>query len=329
MTMHSDISKIPLLICATLLMALLPVRPASATGCPLINGMIDFNCDGKIKITFAGDSIVKGIGDSLDPIEGYPGRIQTAWPWAEIRNIGIPGITSGRLLRTLKKNLSRGRNNPISEALHDADIIALTVGVNDYWVKTDVGVTIGNIASAVNYLRLKLRTDDGVAPFVAVGTLLQTQRTFQQPFVLKVNQLLLRYSSSQRFPVVLRFDRLNVRTKSYLRGDRLHPNSNGYDAMQNVAMQALQGRTQQLMSRERTDKDADGIYDQVEPVFGTDSRRLDTDGDTLADGAEVFEYLTDPTKRDTNDNGIDDNLELPTPTPTPTHTATPTATPPN
>jgi len=318
--MNSTLHQTLLKFCTALFLTAASASSAYATGCPRINGMIDFNCDGKIKIVFAGDSIVKGVGDSRTPVEGYPGRIQAAWPWAEIHNIGIPGITSGKLLQTFKKHLSRRRDHPIKAALHNADIIALTVGVNDYWAKTDVGVTIGNLASTVNYLRLKLRTDDGVAPFVAIGTLLPTQRSFQQPFVFAVNRLLLQYSASKKFPVVLRFDKLKAQTKSYLRPDRLHPNSTGYDAMQLVASQALLGRIQQLMSRERTDRDADGIYDEVEPLFGTNPRRLDTDGDTLSDGDEVFQYLTDPTKRDTDGNGIDDNLELPIPTPTPTAT---------
>src|SRR4051794_8192543 len=37
------------------------VNPAGA--CPLINGLVDFNCDGKHRIVATGDSIVFGVGD--------------------------------------------------------------------------------------------------------------------------------------------------------------------------------------------------------------------------------------------------------------------------
>ena len=74
-------------------------------GCPKIHNLIDFNCDGEFKVVFTGDSIVKGVGDTLRPIEGYPGRLQDAWPWADINNLGVPGATSSRLLRDIKKLL--------------------------------------------------------------------------------------------------------------------------------------------------------------------------------------------------------------------------------
>ncbi|NDC36895.1 MAG: SGNH/GDSL hydrolase family protein [Proteobacteria bacterium] len=309
------------LLCAALLTAasLAAVADtARADGCPKINGFIDFNCDGKIKITFAGDSIVKGVGDSLSPIVGYPGRLQSEWPWAEIHNIGIPGIISGRLLSKMKRYLSRGETDPAAAALRNADVIAITVGVNDFWVRTDVSVTVGNINKMVNYLASKLRNDDGVAPLIVVGTLLNTQRSYQSSFIVTLNRLLLQSDAARRFPVVFRFDRINVGGNAVLRPDKLHPTGIGYDRMKATVSNALLGRVQRLMSSLRTDKDRDGLYDQMEPTFGTNPKKLDTDGDTLADGDEVFIYGTDPTKRDTDGDGIDDNVEISSPTPTPT-----------
>jgi hypothetical protein len=118
--------------------------------------------------------------------------------------------------------------------------------------------------------------------------------------------------------VLIRFDKIDVFTRNYLRFDKLHPNGSGYSAMLRTAQRAIQGPVQTLMASKRTDRDADGLYDQVESKFGANPAIADTDGDTLLDGAEVFEYLTDPAKRDTDNDGIDDNLDLPAPTPTPT-----------
>lgn len=153
---------------------------------------------------------------------------------------------------------------------------------------------------------------------VIAATLLNCKRPYQQPFIRATNQTLLKYNSPNTLPVLIRFDKIDVFKRDYLRVDKLHPNGSGYSAMQRTAQRAIQGPIQTLMASKRTDLDADGLYDQVEDKFGANPAMADTDGDTLLDGAEVFEYLTDPSNRDTDDDGIDDNLDLPTPTPTPT-----------
>ena len=57
------------------------------------------------------------------------------------------------------------------------------------------------------------------------------------------------------------------------------------------------------------DTDGDHLPDCVEQFLGTDDTLVDTDGDMLDDYYEVFVTGTDPTKLDTNDNGIDDGAE--------------------
>ncbi|MCR5210584.1 MAG: hypothetical protein K6C99_10270 [Lachnospiraceae bacterium] len=57
---------------------------------------------------------------------------------------------------------------------------------------------------------------------------------------------------------------------------------------------------------ELVDEDGDNIYDYYEKYFGTDPDKKDTDGDGLDDGAELFLLDTDPTDDDTDDDGIRD-----------------------
>ncbi len=58
-----------------------------------------------------------------------------------------------------------------------------------------------------------------------------------------------------------------------------------------------------------TDTDCDGIPDYFENSYETDLNNPDTDGDGLPDGYEVFIIGTNPTKVDSDDNGIWDSDE--------------------
>jgi len=58
------------------------------------------------------------------------------------------------------------------------------------------------------------------------------------------------------------------------------------------------------------DSDGDGINDQDEPQYGTDPHKADTDDDGLDDGVEVWVYQTNPTLRDTDNDGLSDSEEL-------------------
>jgi hypothetical protein len=58
------------------------------------------------------------------------------------------------------------------------------------------------------------------------------------------------------------------------------------------------------------DSDKDGLSDGMEPQYGTDPQKADTDGDGLGDYAEIFQYNTDPTRADTDGDGLRDGDEL-------------------
>ena len=58
------------------------------------------------------------------------------------------------------------------------------------------------------------------------------------------------------------------------------------------------------------DSDNDGLTDLRERDFGTNHLDSDTDDDGLADGVEVSEHATDPTKADTDQGGVNDGDEV-------------------
>jgi lysophospholipase L1-like esterase len=114
------------------------------------------------------------------------------------------------------------------------------VGVNDYWGRTPPAKTVTNIRRLVKFLRGRIKSISGVAPYIAVATLTPNGRAFQRPFVEAVNTRLLALDSPQ-FPVRLRFDTL---PETILSEDLLHPNGAGYDLMTDVRETFLRGPCQ-------------------------------------------------------------------------------------
>lgn len=57
------------------------------------------------------------------------------------------------------------------------------------------------------------------------------------------------------------------------------------------------------------DSDGDQVPDYLEELYHSDKNKADTDGDGLSDYEEIFVLRTDPAKKDTDDNGIDDGDE--------------------
>lgn len=59
-----------------------------------------------------------------------------------------------------------------------------------------------------------------------------------------------------------------------------------------------------------TDKDGDGILDELESDMGTDLYASDTDGDGISDNVEIETYGTDPTNPDTDGDSYWDGVEI-------------------
>ena len=57
------------------------------------------------------------------------------------------------------------------------------------------------------------------------------------------------------------------------------------------------------------DTDKDGLFDYIELQIGTDIEKTDTDGDGLSDYFEIMSMSYDPTRKDTDNNGINDGEE--------------------
>ncbi|MCJ8294226.1 MAG: putative Ig domain-containing protein [Colwellia sp.] len=57
------------------------------------------------------------------------------------------------------------------------------------------------------------------------------------------------------------------------------------------------------------DSDNDGLTNEDEVIYGTDTNNPDTDSDTLSDGDEVHTYLTNPLVADTDTDGMPDGYE--------------------
>jgi lysophospholipase L1-like esterase len=279
-----------------------------AAACPRIHHLVDFNCDQSIKYTVTGDSIVYGTGDTVNGNQGgYVLRLSQSMPGVHFVPVGVRGVTTMNLYRTFKKVLGPKSSSETKQRIHGSDLILIDVGRNDYWSKLPVGLTVRNINRIVNELKAYFDESEGVSPYIVVATLLPTKRGFQRGFIDGVNALLLK-DSSPHFPVYVRFDEVDV---SLISSDGLHPTSNGYTEMADIAANYLKNDAQKQMAALRPDSDHDGVYDLFErKKFGTDPNKADTDGDGLSDGDEIFKYHTDPLNPDTDGDGFSDGAEV-------------------
>lgn len=218
----------------------------SAAACPPIGGLVDVNCDGRLKIAVTGDSIVAGVRDTARPKGGgYVARLGESLPFASVQNIGVPGIFSKKLLRSFKKLLPKVPPGAIRRRSAMADIFIIDVGRNDYWMREPPAMTVRNIRRLVRYLREELVALDGSPPVVLVAMLTPTTRGYQQWFIASVNALLTRYRSGT-LPAYLRFDRIDPALISF---DGIHPTSRGYAAMTRIALRYLIGPAQMQCSK--------------------------------------------------------------------------------
>lgn len=275
--------------------------------CPLLKHVVDFNCDREIKIVAVGDSIVRGRGDLVNNNNGgWILRLGKLIKAKRAVNMGIPGITSGALLQRLTGYLNKP-NGREAKQLRNADIVIVSVGINDFFQDADAGLTVRNIKRIVDLIRRKTESLDGLAPFVVVAKLLPTTRGFQRGYQEDVNTLLARYRS-EALPSYLRFDLLD---ETFISQDGIHPVSEGYDQLAAIAKGLVVGEVRASMLAARPDSDRDGVFDYFERTeFGTDPSRKDSDVDGLSDGKEIFTYGTDPNLPDTDGDGISDGDEV-------------------
>jgi lysophospholipase L1-like esterase len=250
------------------------------SACPLIDGLLDNNCDGRLVILAFGDSITYGVQDSSRL--GYPGRLNLLFPHATMVNLGKPG-----------ERTSSGRNRaPQKFALYpDADYVIVLEGVNDYFnpLRNAAG-TRSNILSIV-------RSGANIGAISLLANLTAIKRSYQVSWVSSVNSAIRPYRN---------IDFYSLGT-SIISSDQLHPNGSGYQRMAEVAYTELLDATRRNMP---ADSDGDGVYDWEETVHGTNPLSQDSDGDGLSDGNELYTYHSNPLSLDTDGDGFTDPQEV-------------------
>lgn len=289
------------------LILIFPVPTISA--CPLLNGLVDFNCDGIHKIVVTGDSVVHGTGDLRYKNKGgYVLRLKRKLKKSTVINLGYAGYTSEMLYQEFKMNLSAKSESKVKELARNADILIIDVGRNDYFSDVTPGFTVRNIKRLVKLFRSVFNKNKlSSPPYIVVTTLLPTTRGFQREFITGVNTIL-RELTSFDIPVALYLDTLSEENIS---SDGIHPDSPGYNAIFSYVYDQILTTIQSSCLIERPDSDIDGIYDRFERTkYKTDFTLSDTDSDRVSDGEEVFTYLTDPLNPDSDGDGILDGEEL-------------------
>lgn len=288
--------------------ALLSGWISSALACPLVDSLVDFNCDGQHTVSVVGDSIVFGTGDQLNNDRGgYVLRLKRSFPSSEINGFGYPGITTANLMSYYKRLFAKRSNSSEISALGSSDVVIIDVGRNDYFNRNSSTLTATTIKRLTAYLSTELEKKFGTSPLFVSTILPLSRREIDLGFIKQVNMVLLKIRGSS-FPAFLRFDTLSP---ALLGLDGLHPTSSGYDVLAGIASQYISGPAQLRSKKLRRDTDSDGIYDIFEKSkFETLPKIADSDGDGLSDGEEVFTYTTDPLLTDTDADGIDDGAEV-------------------
>ncbi len=268
-------------ITSLLLLMVMTIAPVVfAYACPDANGLVDINCDGKVEIITFGDSITYGERDSTGL--GYPGRINQIFPNAQVVNLGVSGESSQR---------GRSRASSAFSVGVDPDYIIVLEGVNDYFLDDrSSSKTRSNLLSIVN------RGEDSGA-ITLLAKLTAVKRSGQSSWVRSVNNAISSYAEIDFYML----------GDQILSSDNLHPNDNGYQAMAEVAANVLLDVSE---AHRPLDRDGDGIYDFAEPRFGSSPTNPDTDGDTISDGAEVFQYGSSPLLLDTDGDELTDEYEI-------------------
>lgn len=258
--------------------------------CPLVSGLPDANCDGKIVVAVLGDSLVAGIGDSIHNNKGgYVIRAAEHFPGATFYNLGEGGATATDLIFDLERAFSGRGHRRLRTAVTTADLIVVDVGRNDQWRFKTPLATRRNLKRVHDIIQGNVKTLTGHDPLVVTALLMIPKRLRQAPWIGELNGLL-RSSNRKNAPTDLRFDTV---PKKYLSEDRIHPTSQGYAKLASVFISYLTVTFPSHVRDIRPDRDHDGLYDEFESErYGTLPTRADTDGDGTRDGDD-----TDPLEK--------------------------------
>ncbi len=258
----------------------------TAFACPKVGRIADFNCDGLATVVVIGDSLVYGFGDSTNNNRGgYVLRAQARLPEATIHNFGILGLKTREMLTNLDRAFRGTGDASLADALVRADLVVLDVGRNDRWLFGLPSAALRNLKRAGSLIRTKVAALTGASPLVVTAVMMYPNRGSQGPWMKELDALILK-SHSTETPADLRFDLVS---KRLLSADQIHPTPKGYKALADVFVKYILRRYPRHAKELRADADKDGLYDIFEPSrFGTDPTKPDTDGDGILDGDERY-----------------------------------------
>ncbi len=273
------------LVLAVFSQVVAPRTVFGATGCEAIDGIPDFNCDGKAIVAVLGDSFVYGFGDSKNGNEGgYILRTQKKFPNVEFLNLGEKGLQAKVLMRRVDAAFEGSRSLDLRDAILTADVVVIDIGRNDRWYFGLPEGTYRNITRISKSIKSGAKKAGHVEPFIVTAVLMLPNRGSQGPWVKELDSLILR-GSTDADPADLRFDLVS---KRLLNKDQLHPSSRGYAQLAKTFTSYLRRKLPRLMNLAHPDSDDDGISDSCESlVFGTDPNEPDSDGNGIDDGVEM------------------------------------------
>ena len=77
-----------------------------------------------------------------------------------------------------------------------------------------------------------------------------------------------------------------------------------------MAQKALGSLSRSGAATRPRDSDGDGVHDFKEQQVGSNPNLIDSDGDTLSDGEELFVYRSSPLSLDSDGDGLSDQREV-------------------
>ncbi len=176
------------------------------------------------KVLFIGDSVVGGKADETAQ-RGMLGRLPDVLRGARVEGISLPGTTTTGLRTYLEHQLYPQRRTELRDHLRDADIVILSVGLNDFWAHTGPRRTVANLRSMAKMVACASKDTSGRRPHIALATLIPTTLPAQQNWANAVNTLLLGIQPS----LSVTGPGFHEMPMTLLADDGLHPSGQGYD----------------------------------------------------------------------------------------------------
>jgi lysophospholipase L1-like esterase len=268
---------------ALLAFTIISVIASEAHACPAVGNLPDVNCDGSARVAVLGDSVVYGVGDTINGGKGgYVLRVAKRFPNATFDNLGTPGEQARRVIGIIESSFAGTGDPDFAASLTKADIVILDIGRNDWWKFGPASATWRNLKRIREVIQNEVKKVTGHKPLVVTAQIMGANRTGQGTWVAELNTLIAA-NSKPTSPGDLKFN--SVSKKLLL--DRVHPSPVGYDRIAKILFDYLSVKLPKHVVIFREDVDNDGLYDEYEVErFGTSPTDPDSDDDGILDGAD-------------------------------------------